>query len=132
MSVAENKNVVRALISALESADFDAMMALLDDDIRFYVIGSTQYSGLFEGKQRLLDDVLLPMAAQRGSNGYQEEILALVGEDDVVSAETRGCKTTISGQTYNNEYAYFFRFSNGKVKEWRCYLDTELLSSTHT
>jgi len=131
MSVEANKSVVRVLIAALEHGDFDKMLSTLEDDIRFYVIGSSRYSGLFNGKQELLDKVLLPMAAQRDSGGYTEKILTLIGEDEVIAAETRGKKTTLRGEEYNNEYAYFFRFRNGRISEWRCYLDTELLSVTH-
>ena len=131
MSVEANKAVVKATLAALAAADFDTMLSYLDDDIVFYVIGSTAFSGTITGKQALLDEVLVPMAAERNEEGYSEELLQIIGEDDVVVTESRGNKTTRSGQQYNNEYAFFYQFRNGKICQWRCYLDTQLLQSTH-
>lgn len=132
MSVEENKTVVLKTQEALAAADFDTMLSHMTDDIVFYVIGSTSFSGTCNGKQALLEKVLIPMAEQRDENGYSEEILQIIGEGDVVVTESRGCKTTLQGQQYNNEYAFIYHFSDGKICQWRCYLDTMLLEGTHS
>ena len=131
MSVEENKAVVKKTLEALAAADFDTMLSYLADDISFYVIGSTAFSGTITGKQALLNEVLVPMAAERNEDGYSEEILQMLGEGDVVVTESKGKKTTRSGQEYNNEYAFFYRLREGKICQWRCYLDTQLLQDTH-
>ncbi|MDX1404997.1 MAG: nuclear transport factor 2 family protein [Woeseiaceae bacterium] len=131
MSVEQNKKIVTKALAALAAADFDALLSMLADDFVFYVIGSSRFSGTFEGKQSFLDGVLVPMAAQRDESGYSEEILTMIGEGDYVAAESRGRKRTVAGKEYNNEYAYIFRFSGSNISEWRCYLDTQLLEDTH-
>lgn len=131
MSVQQNKAIVLRTIKALEEADFETMLANMTDDIDFYVIGSTPFSGHHNGKQALLEDVLKPMAEQRDDEGYSEELLQIIGEAETVIMESRGRKRTRNGQSYNNEYAYIFHFRNGLICQWRCYLDTMLLQNTH-
>lgn len=131
MSIATNKHVVLDLLAALAAGDYERMLGYLHDEIRFYVIGSTRYSGLQSGKQALLENVLLPMGAQRGPGGFSEEILEIIGERDIVVTQSRGHKVTTAGQLYANEYAFIYRFEDGLVREWSCYLDTALLAATH-
>ena len=131
MSVEKNKEVVLRTLKALQEGDYTTMLAQLTDDVKFYVIGSTRYSGLFEGKDRILNEILIPMGEQRDENGYSEKILTLMGEGVLVLTESVGQKRTRSGQQYNNEYAFIYRLVAGKITEWRCYLDTELLATTH-
>ncbi|MGH3807316.1 MAG: nuclear transport factor 2 family protein [Pseudonocardiaceae bacterium] len=118
-------------LSALAGGDYPRMLSNLSEDIRFYVIGSTPYSGLFVGRQALLDKVLLPMGRQRDAGGFAEEIINLIAEGDLVVTESRGRKTTVTGQQYNNEYLFIYRLQAGRITEWRCYLDTQLLADTH-
>ena len=132
MTVEENKQVVLAALAALGTGNYEEMLGHLTDDIQFYVIGSTSYSGFYSGKQELLEKILLPMGAQRNEDGFSEEIIHIIGENDYVVSESRGNKTTESGSQYNNEYLFIYRLVDGKIKEWRCYLDTQLLADTHT
>lgn len=131
MSVQQNKALVLRTIKALEDADFETMLANITDDIDFYVIGSTPFSGHHNGKQALLENVLKPMVDQRDDSGYSEELVSIIGEAETVVMESRGNKTTLSGQSYNNEYAYVFQIRDGLISQWRCYLDTMLLHNTH-
>lgn len=131
MGVEQNKQVVLETLAALAEGDYQRLLSCLSEDVHFYVIGSTPFSGHYHGRQELLDKVLLPMGAQRNEEGYSEEILNIIGEGDLVVTESRGSKTTVSGKQYNNEYLFIYRLEQGKICEWRCYLDTQLLDDTH-
>jgi ketosteroid isomerase-like protein len=131
MSTDANKQLVLDTLAALAAGDYARMLENLTEDVSFYVIGSTRYSGLYQGRQALLQKVLLPIGSQRDESGFSEQILNIVGEGDVVVTESRGQKTTTSGKLYSNEYAFIYRVRDGKIAEWRCYLDTQLLSDTH-
>jgi ketosteroid isomerase-like protein len=131
MSAATNKQVVLDTLAALAAGDYPRMLGYLSEDIRFYVIGSTPYSGLFVGRQALMDRVLLPMGRQRDAAGFAEEIINILAEDDLVVTESRGRKTTVAGRQYDNEYLFIYRLHEGRIAEWRCYLDTQLLADTH-
>ena len=132
MSVETNKQLVLSTLAALAAGNYPAMLDGLAEDIRFYVIGSTPYSGLYQGRQEVLEKILLPMGAQRDASGFTEEIINLIAENDYVVSESRGKKTTVSGQAYNNEYLFIYRIEDKRIKEWRCYLDTQLLADRHS
>jgi len=120
MTVKENKQVVLDMLAALSAGDYSEMLQYLAEDIQFYVIGSTHYSGMVRDKQELMEKILLPMGNQRNEDCFSEEIINIVGEDDHVVSESRGKKTTLSGKQYNNEYLFIYRLEDYKIKEWRC------------
>ena len=132
MTIRENKQVVLATLAALAAGNYEEMLEHLADDIQFYVIGTTNYSGMYKGKKELLEKILLPMGAQRNEDGFSEQIINIIGENNYVVSESRGKKTTLDGSQYYNEYLFIYRLEDKKIKEWRCYLDTQLLSDTHT
>ena len=58
MSVAENKEFIRHLFTELSNGNFNAYLESLAGDGRFIIIGTTKYSGTFQGKQEFIDRVL--------------------------------------------------------------------------
>lgn len=131
MTVESNKQVVLRTLAALADADYEKILSYLDDDIQFYVIGSTRYSGLFSGKKAFWEDLLKPLTDQIGEGGFSEEIINVVGEGDIVVTESRGHEVLTNGMEYNNEYAFVYRLRDGLITHWNCYLDTMLIESTH-
>jgi ketosteroid isomerase-like protein len=123
-----NKDVVLSAIAALSAGDYQGYLAHLSEDVRFYTIGTTRYSGLIVGRDAVWSEVLAKTTKSIGEGGYREEILRIIGEGEVVAVQSRGYEKTSNGQDYNNEYACFYVVRDGKICEINFYLDTELLS----
>jgi ketosteroid isomerase-like protein len=49
----------------------------------------------------------------------------MTAEDDRVAVEAVSEGLHATGQTYSNEYHFLFRFRDGKVVEFKEYMDTE-------
>lgn len=128
MGAAENKQVVRDMFAGLSRGDGATFLSALADDVRWTIIGSTVFSGTFNGKQEAIAKLLGPLG-EKVEGGVQIEVLNILGEGDWVAIQARGKATTKTGKPYNNTYAHFFRFEGGKVKELVEYLDTELVTS---
>ena len=128
MGAAENKEIIRTMFAELSKGNAEAFLGTLADDVRFTLIGSTQFSGVFNGKQEFIEKVLAPLGAQL-EGGLVMHVDNLIAEGDLVVMQGRGESTTKSGQAYNNTYAQVFRLENGKVQEVTEYLDTELVTS---
>jgi len=128
MGAAENKEIIRTMFAELSKGNAEAFLGTLADDVRFTLIGSTQFSGVFNGKQEFIEKVLAPLGAQL-EGGLVMHVDNLIAEGDLVVMQGRGESTTKSGQAYNNTYAQVFRLANGKVQEVTEYLDTELVTS---
>ncbi len=128
MGAAENKEIIRTMFAELSKGNAEAFLDTLADDVRFTLIGSTKFSGVFNGKQEFIEKVLAPLGAQL-EGGIVMHVDNLIAEGDLVVMQGRGESTTKSGLAYNNTYAQVFRLANGKVQEATEYLDTELVTS---
>jgi ketosteroid isomerase-like protein len=127
MAAQTPKEVVLSAIKALTEARYRDYLDHLANDVRFYTIGSTPYSGLKLGRDAVWSEVLAKTTTSIGESGYREEIKNVIAEGDLVVVESRGFETMKSGVQYNNEYAAIYRVTGGKISELTFYLDTDLL-----
>jgi ketosteroid isomerase-like protein len=128
MGAAENKKLVQDMFAELSKGNAPAFLNAMADNVRFTIIGTTQYSGTFNGKQELINKVLQPLTAQL-EGGLTITPENFIAEGDFVAMQARGKSTTKSGKSYNNTYCQVFRIAGGKVQEVTEYLDTELVTS---
>ena len=103
-------------------------MNALADDVRYTIIGTTRFSGTFNGKQELLNRAFVPLLSELEANGGMETD-NLIAEGDYVVQQGRGVgRKTKSGEPYNNTYCFVYRLEAGKVSEVTEYCDTELVT----
>jgi uncharacterized protein len=128
MSAAENKELVRYMFAELSKGNSQAFLDAMADNVRFTIIGTTKYSGTFNGKQEIVSKVLGPLSAQL-EGGLTITPDNFIAESDYVVMQARGNSRTKTGGTYNNTYCQVFRVAGGKIQEMTEYLDTELVTS---
>jgi uncharacterized protein len=123
----ENKRIIREFFAAGNRGDIEQCLALLADNVKWTTMGTTRYSGCFEGKETLMGEVIGPLFGQLKA-GIHSTIESLFAEDELVAAETRGQAETHDGRRYDNRYCHVFRVRHGRIVEVTEYLDTELVS----
>ena len=128
MGAAENKDLIRNMFAELSKGNAQAFLGNMADNVRFTLIGTTKFSGTFNGKQELINKVLTPLTSQL-DGGLTITVDNLIAEGDYVVMQGRGKSTTKAGKSYNNTYCQVFRIANGKVQEVTEYLDTELVTT---
>jgi ketosteroid isomerase-like protein len=128
MAIAENKQVVLDFYEAGARGDMDACFALIADDIAWTNIGSTRFSGTYNGKQALAEDLLGPLFGQLKA-GISSRIERLTAEGDTVVAQTSGTAETVDGTPYNNTYCQVIQIRNGQIANVMEYMDTALIDS---
>ena len=126
MSTAENKKLIQDAFAAWANGDGMAFFALLAEDASWTVLGSCPISGTYVGRQRLVEDALMPQRAKLAGPPIPT-VLNLIAEGDTVVIQWVGKGTTKSGQPYNNSYCYVVQVENGKIIRGTAYLDTELV-----
>jgi ketosteroid isomerase-like protein len=119
---------MRAAFDALANGDGGPFMASLGEDVRWTIIGTTTWSGTYDGKRAVRDELMRPLFAQFADR-YINTATRILAEDDVVVIECRGKVTTKAGKPYDQTYCYVCRLADGKVRELTEYLDTEVVSS---
>jgi hypothetical protein len=127
MSAVENKELIRNMFAELSKGNGQAFLDAMADNVRFTIIGTTKFSGTCNGKQEILNKVLMPLSAQL-EGGLTITPDNFIAEGDYVAMQARGNSRTKAGGTYNNTYCQVFRLANGKVQEITEYLDTELVT----
>jgi uncharacterized protein len=127
MSAADNKEVIRRMWDFSEGGA-DGFLNNFADDVRYTIIGTTKFSGIFNGKQELLDRAFVPLMSELETNGGMETD-NLIAEGDYVVQQGRGVgRKTRSGQNYNNTYCFVYKLAAGKIIEVTEYCDTELVT----
>ena len=126
METVDNKQVVIDFYEAGARGDMDTCFDLIADDITWTNIGSTKFSGTFDGKQELMEKLLGPLFGQLKA-GITSTIEALIAEDDRVVALTKGRAETHDGTPYNNSYCQVMRIADGRIAEVTEYMDTALI-----
>ena len=125
MATAENKAIVQTFFAAGNEGDLTRALALLAEDVTWTNIGTTRFSGTYEGKQAVVDD-LLGTVFGRLQGGIRSTIDNVVAEGEFVVVQSRGQATTRNGEAYDNTYCHIFRLRNGRIVAVTEYLDTEL------
>jgi uncharacterized protein len=128
MGAAENKQFISNMFAELSKGNGDAFLNAMADDVRFTIIGTSKYSGTFNGKQELINKLLVPLNAQV-EGGMTITPDNLIADGDFVAMQARGKALSKNGRRYDNTYCHVFRFANGKVQEVTEYLDTELVTA---
>ncbi len=128
MSAAENKKLLQDVFSELANGNSRPFVESLSDEVRWTIIGTTKWSGTFDGKAAVLGKLLAPLSAQIADR-VRVTAYRFIAEDDFVVVEGRGQNTTKTGKPYNNTYCWIYRLSNGKIQELTEYMDTQLAAT---
>jgi ketosteroid isomerase-like protein len=128
MTASENKQLVQDIFGQLAQGNSAPFVESMADDLCWTVMGKTKWSRTFTGKQTVLKELLAPLRAQIVDR-IRTVPQNFIAEGDHVVVEARGNNTTKSGLPYNNAYCFVIRVAEGKVREIREYMDTELVTS---
>ena len=128
MGAAENKQLIRDIWAEVEKGSAEGFLNGFADDVRYTIIGTTKFSGTFNGKQDLVNRAFVPLMSQLETQGPMTTD-NLIAEGDYVVQQGRGIgRKAKSGIDYNNTYCFVYRLADGKVKEVTEYCDTELVT----
>lgn len=127
MSAEDNKQLIQDMFAELSKGNAEAFLGNMADDVEFTLIGSTRYSGTFNGKKELIEKLLTPLSTQLES-GITITPSNFIADGDFVAMQAKGKSTTKSGKPYDNTYCQVFQVVNGKVQRVTEYLDTELVT----
>jgi len=128
MSAAENKHLMQNIFAELAKGNARPFVDSMADDFRWTVTGNTKWSRTFDGKKAVISE-LFGALGERIEGNIKTIATRFIAEDDFVVVEAQGDNMTKSGTPYNNNYCFVFRLADGKLKEVREYLDTELVTS---
>lgn len=128
MNATANKQIIQDIHAELAKGNGRPFIDSLADDFRWIMKGRTAWSGTYEGRQAVQDELLTPLYAQFESR-YRNTAERFIAEDDLVVVQCQGDVLTKSGERYDNQYCFIYRLAGGKVVELTEYLDTALVDA---
>ena len=128
MGAAENKRLMEEVFAGLGNRDGTLLVERMSDDFCWSNIGSGKWSGTFKGKEAVFRDLLGPLRANLVERS-RTVAHRFIAEGDYVVVEARGDNLTRTGKSYNNEYCFVFRLTDGGIREVKEYSDTALIAA---
>lgn len=125
MNPTENKDIVRRYFEAVNDGDTETIVALLDDDVMFWVPPSLPDGAEFRGKTMVLKLFSESVGLYDADVGLAVTVHSLTADEDRVAAELqiRG-RPASGGGDYDNWYHFLFRVKDGRIASIREHLDT--------
>ena len=127
MSTEANKQLVRKTWEAIAKKDFDTFGDGLADDVHWTFLGKHRFAKTYVGKEDFLTNVAEPVFGELESD-YKYHLLTMTAEADRVVLEAKLESRSKAGRDYIQEYCYVIAIADGKVKDVREYLDSELIT----
>lgn len=126
LTATENKQLLQEIFADLAEHRPRRFAEAMADSFRWTVIGTTRWSGTFEGKAAVQAELLSPLRARLGQ--ITTVAHRFFADGDHVVVEARGANRTIEGEAYENTYCFVFRLEAGKLCEVTEYCDTDLVA----
>ena len=128
VSAEQNRKIVEDAVAEWRAGNPEAFYKILDDDVRWTVIGSTEVSGTYTSRQAFIDGAVRKIG-NRVDGQVKPEIVDIVTEGDRLVFRWDGSGRMADGTPYHNRYSWAMTFKNGKVVEGTAYLDTALVNT---
>jgi len=128
VSLEDNKSVALEFLKVQALGDFDRAISMLTDDASMWVAGDFANSGIWEGEalaQHFRDLEQIDSSIFAGP--IKMTVGAVTAEDDRVCMEAAVNVPLSNGKTYENMFHFLFRIRDGKIAEWKEYMDTKHL-----
>jgi uncharacterized protein len=124
MSTAENKDVVLSFFDNLSAGKLDAALALMDDNVTWWVAGKPEQFALAGTYDKAQFAAMVGAIGAAMPTGVQVSITGVTAEDDRVAVEAEERGRSAAGKAYHNQFHYLFEVRDGRIHAVREYLDT--------
>lgn len=128
MNASEHKQIIKNNFEQLAKGNGEPLLQSLADSVQWTIIGTTVLSKTFNGKQAVIDQLLIPFRDALVDGHIHIRVNNLLADGDYVVAQGQGEAMTKRGVPYNNTYCWVYKFADGKISALTEYLDTELVT----
>lgn len=123
MTVEDNKRVAREFCDHFRKSNAEGLIDAMTDDATWWVNGKPHLFPSSGTKTKEEAAKMFRNMLSAYTDGLDMRIVSIIGEGDIVAAETRSHAITKTGKVYENEYAFLFTIRDGKVAKVREYTD---------
>lgn len=121
-NTAQNKSRVEAGFDKWSSGT-GSFFELLAENMTWTIAGNSPVSRTYVGKKQFMDAVISPLNARLASV-IVPKVRRIYTDGDTVIALWDGTARASDGQPYNNTYAWFMKFKDGRIIDVVAFFDT--------
>lgn len=116
-----NKAFVLAWLREHIGGDFQTALAMLHEDLEFWVLPSTVSSGSHDKASFI---ALVEKTKEKALGPFTMEIYDVLAEGDLVNVTAKGHCPLKSGRVFETDYSFLFTMKDGKIARIKEYIDT--------
>ena len=109
--------MIESVFAAWAEGDIQPFLDAMSDDFRWVFPASWSWSGTWEPKAVVVQDLLRGGIGSRLNGPFRQEPDFVLIDGDQAVVQTRGYGTTRSGDAYNNTYCLVFQIRDGRLTE---------------
>lgn len=126
MNAATNRSIIAQAFNGLARGDPTAFVSAMSDELAWEIMGQSDWSRRFEGKDVVERDLVGPLF-NLFATPYRNVATRIIADDhDNVVVLSKGEVRTKSGHDYNNDYCFVMSMRDGRIVEILEYTDTAL------
>jgi uncharacterized protein len=125
MDTEQNRRIISHIMEELAKGNGAPFVEAMADDMIHREMGVGNWSAVRRGKQAILETLYVPLR-RRYDGPATNTATHIFADGDHVIVEALGSATLKSGASYNSRHCFVIRMANGKIAEFREYLDTAL------
>ena len=121
-----NMAIVRKALEDIGNLNVESLLAIIDDDLDFRLMGTSPLSRRLRGKKAYMEIIAEVASYLDGFIELTVDELIPAGEWVIVRASGHA-KMKATGADYDNEYCMMWKLKDGKVVKLREYTCTKLI-----
>lgn len=126
----DNRELVGTVLTALAAGDRRPLFEALDDDASWRWMGVDSWSKTFRGKAQIVEQLFGGVDETLDDSASSLEVHGLYADAEHVVVEHTGHNVTPDGRAYDNNYCWVVVVRDGRIREVREYMDTQLVTET--
>ena len=120
----DSKTVAQQYVSAAEVGDAHAIRDLFAHDATWTLAGDLPISGVWEGRDAIVDEFLATAMSYYEPGSVSLEITGMIAEHGQVVLQWTSRARTRDGRPYENGCIGVFTIRDGQIQDVREYMDT--------
>jgi len=127
-----NRELVESWYKALETGDLDLFQSVQSPDVIYDISGHSVISGRFHGLDNLMEKILPVVFGGIDFESFQfcRKLKIMAEDDNCIVAIMEADGKAMNGKRYDQRYAQFFNFSDGKISRVIEFFDTALAAES--
>ena len=122
----KNRKIMETYYKSISSGDFETVISLMDENVKFHIIGESPFSGYCEGKENVYGVLVPAVVASLDQNtvAFAESWKIMCADDDRVTGLMSARGKSLNGEVMDQTYCHIFKIESSKITEVYEFMDT--------